>query len=224
MVTADRPNGVAIAAPIAYRADAGVQGTPAHRHIVRSPVDDYFYVMPSCAYLAQLELPSGKCVYRTSNISDPFSWRGWSGHDWTVETVDPYHTSVPPEQLPRYTAAAVNTRLGGGLTWVTSARAFILLGTTTNHADGLNQVEYQWSEDLISWSEPQVLVKLNHTSGIRDGKGALYPTMLDPSDTSRNFERFGSVGHIYWLEFACAEKGACWNRDVVRRPLRVVKV
>ena len=69
--------------------------------------------------------------------------------------------------------------------------------------------------------EPQVLVKLNHTSGIRDGKGALYPTMLDPSDTSRNFERFGSVGHIYWLEFACAEKGACWNRDVVRRPLRV---
>ncbi len=48
--------------------------------------------------------------------------------------------------------------------------------------------------------------------------------MLDPSDTFRNFERFGSVGHIYWLEFACAEKGACWNRDVVRRPLRVVKV
>ena len=55
--------------------------------------------------------------------------------------------------------------------------------------------------------EPQVLVKLHHTSGIRDGKGALYPTMLDPSDTSRNFERFGSVGHIYWLEFACAGEG-----------------
>ena len=221
--TAERPNAVAIAAPIVYRPDAGVQGVPAHRHVVRSPKDGFWYVMPSCAYLSQLELPGGKCVFRTANISDPFSWVGWNGSEWSVSTVDPYTTKVAAEDMPRFTAAAVGTRLTGGLTWVESASAFLILGTTSNE-DKLGQVEYQWSEDLLSWSPPRVLVRLNHTDGIRDGKGALYPTVLDPSDTSRNFERFGSAGHIYWLEFACAsEQGECWNRNVVWRPLRVVR-
>ena len=118
MSTAERPNAVAIAAPIVYRPDAGVQGVPAHRHVVRSPKDGFWYVMPSCAYVSQLELPGGKCVFRTANISDPFSWVGWNGSEWSVSTVDPYTTKVAAEDMPRFTAAAVGTRLTGGLSWV----------------------------------------------------------------------------------------------------------
>jgi hypothetical protein len=62
MLSADNPNGVIASAPIQYQPDAGVQGVPAHRHIVKHPSDGYFYVMPECAYLKQM------------NISGPGRW------------------------------------------------------------------------------------------------------------------------------------------------------
>jgi hypothetical protein len=58
--------------------------------------------------------------------------------------------------------------------------------------------------------------------------GALYPTILDPNSKRRNFDHFEvpfrGVGSIYWMEFACEQRtGACWERDVVQRPLRLVR-
>jgi hypothetical protein len=84
-----RPHGIVVAGPLRYRANAGVQGAPAHRHIVER--DGWFYVMPSCAFLhiADPEVHNVKCVFRTANVSDPSSWRGWDGSAFTVPPFDP---------------------------------------------------------------------------------------------------------------------------------------
>ena len=63
------------------------------------------------------------------------------------------------------------------------------LGTKLNE-NKLGEVVYQSSKDLITWSEPISLYNVTHQRGIRDGKGALYPTILDPnSKRQRDRER-----------------------------------
>ena len=37
---------------------------------------------------------SGNCFIRTKSLTDPRSWRGWNGKDWSVSFVDP----VSPNQ------------------------------------------------------------------------------------------------------------------------------
>jgi hypothetical protein len=211
-----RPNGIVVAGPVRYAADAGAQGAPAHRHIIEK--DGFWYTMPACA------CARGKCVYRSDNISNPDSWKGWDGAAYSVPVFDPY--SEPPlsnASIKAHCPKAVNTRLSGGLNYLSVVGEFVVLGTVLNE-DKFGEVAYQSSKDLIAWSDPVSLIRLNHTAGIRDGKGALYPTMLDPASSRRNFDRFGSAGHIYWTEFACSNPaGACWERDVVRRPLRLVQ-
>ena len=103
----------------------------------------------------------------------------------------------------------------------------MLLGTVTNHTTKLQEVHYQSSTDLLTWSEARLLTVLPNRPGSRDGMVGMYPTMLDPSDTSRNFERFGSggacEGHIYWQRFDCASpSGTCLARNWLRYPLKVV--
>ena len=132
-VTSDeRPHGIAIGAPIPYQPnypnDPGLQGVPAHRSMVFSPKDNFWYTMPTCAYLTQLGKPRGKCVFRTANISDPASWVGWNGSAWSVPgAVDPYVKPVPSADMAKYTAATVNAHLTGP-TYLTSAQAFVLVG------------------------------------------------------------------------------------------------
>ena len=85
----------------------------------------------------------------------------------------------------------------------------------------MSQKRVVWTGRYSKFNASRPIVSVSD-AGIRDGKGALYPTMLDPSTNRRNFDRFGESGYIYWTEFACSNpKGACWERDVVRRPLRL---
>jgi hypothetical protein len=105
VVTSDeRPRGIAIGAPIpylpTYKNLPTIQGMPAHRSMVRSPKDQFWYTMPSCAYLTQLGKPKGKCVFRTANISDPASWVGWNGSSWSVPG------ALPTSMLSRGSACA----------------------------------------------------------------------------------------------------------------------
>lgn len=212
---------VVVAAPFPYVPDAGTQGVPAHRHIVQSPFDGYFYTMPNCAYLHQMKRATGKCVWRTDDLTAPTSWRAWNGTAWGTRGVNPYVAPPSASMMPMYTAKAVNTHLNGGLTFVQAVGEFVIVGSQTNE-QGVVSIMYQSSRDLVSWSPARVLVEIPLRPSLPPtSKDGLYPTMLDPADPSRNFDRFGQTGHIYWTEFDCQSKGLCWRRNVVRYPLAV---
>ena len=220
-----RPNGIVAASPIPYRPDIGVQGSPAHRNIVEK--GGWYYMMPASPLVPELEKGRGKTVWRTGNISDFGSWRGWNGSAFSVRSFDPYtEPALSAGALLAATPMPVNTGLSGSLSYLPTVDAFVIVGTKLNQ-NKLGEVVYQSSKDLITWSDPVSLFNVTHHVGIRDGKGALYPTILDPQSKRQNFDHFEvpsqGVGSIYWLEFACEEPtGACWERDVVRRPLRLV--
>jgi hypothetical protein len=180
--------------------------------MVRSPKDNFWYTMPTCAYLTQLGKQRGKCVFRTANVSDPASWVGWDGNAWSVPgAVDPYIKPVPPADMANYEAAPVNARLGSGPTYLTSAQAFVIVGKNSSQGG----FAYQLSEDLVTWTEPQMM----------GGQGTdapeeeiMYPTMLDPTDTSQNFERFGKTGYVFYSTDGRPPHA------VARRPVRVVHI
>ena len=96
--------------------------------------------------------------------------QGWNGSSFSIPIIDPYTTPLPNASLDTYLPTPVNTRLGGGLNYLSQVGEFVLVGTDF-HDNKMGTVKYQTSKDLISWSEPVVLMKLTHMPGIRDGKG-----------------------------------------------------
>ena len=65
----------------------------------------------------------------------------------------------------------------------------------------------------MTWTEPQLM------GGQEKGapeEEIMYPTLLDPADTSRNFERFGKTGYIFYSTDGRPPHA------VARRPVRVV--
>ena len=223
VLSAERPNGIVVAGPVQYIANGGVQGAPAHRNIVER--NGYYYFMLDCAFLHIIDKQQrkNKCVYRTRNISDPSSWKGWNGDSYAVPVFDPYTQAAPSNSsIKKLLPAPVNTSLSGSLVWLREVGEWVIVGTTFNE-NKFGQVYYQSSKDLLHWSEAVLLLNLSHTPAIRDGKGALYPSIVDPSSSRRNFDDFGTDGYIFWTEFSCPSTGECWERNVVRRTLRLVK-
>jgi hypothetical protein len=113
--------------------------------------------------------------------------------------------------MATYTAAPVNARLTSAPTYLTTAQAFVIVGKHpipgSQSSAGFG---YQLSEDLVTWTEPQVM-------GGPIEEEIMYPTMLDPSDTSLNFERFGAEGMLFYSTDGRPPKA------VFRRPVRVQK-
>lgn len=133
------------------------------------------------------------------------------------------YTQTPPDKNAS-TPQGLNTHLTGGLNYLRTVGEFILLGTVNSGAAPWGQIVYQSSKDLLNWSDPVVLLTLTHIPGVRDGKAALYPGILDPRSQRRNFDDFGTEGYLFYLQFRCgAPTGECWERDVIRRRVTLVQ-
>jgi hypothetical protein len=50
---------------------------------------------------------NGTCVFRTSDPTNPASYRGWNGSEWSTEWVNPYEEHTPESELWRRTCKAV---------------------------------------------------------------------------------------------------------------------
>ena len=82
----------------------------------------------------------------------------------------------------------------------------------------VNGFYYSLSSDLIHWSRPALILEgeMPWTYRCGDADPILYPSVLDPSSTSRNFETTGRRPYLYFTRdhyFACREG---LNRDLIR--------
>jgi hypothetical protein len=84
--------------------------------LVQGP-DGYLYALLGCgegAHLPSVAFPhGGKCVYRTKNISNVGSWRGWDGERWSASVVDPYASPAPPT-VGHFAAVVGSDLVGSG--------------------------------------------------------------------------------------------------------------
>jgi len=197
------------------------QGMATQSNIIsRNTQQGTFYFMFAQAF-PNHGIRNGGCIFRSKNIDDPTSWRGWDGNDFTVNmSKNAYFDAVHPRQnlcKPLFNNFSI-------VSWSynTVLKKYLAIGMSTQ------ALVYVVSDDMIHWSQPTVLKttpSLQEYSMSKPGSGVsrmTYPSVIDPTSTGRNFEYSGEHPYLYYTRFYPKTSKRDWqHRDMFRVPLEV---
>jgi len=158
--------------------------------------DGYYYSLFSSVKDPLGVLKDGTCIMRTQNISSASSWEIWTDAGW-----DSSETAVC-KPLKGLSFGNLS------LTFNKYLNKYIMLG--------MNEfgVYFILSEDLFSWILPTYIYNFSKYPP----ESYWYPSLLDPSDNSRNFEFTGREAYIYFTKFN-GPYGSI-DRDLMRQKIR----
>jgi hypothetical protein len=141
-------------------------------------------------------------------------WRAWDGAAFAMSFLDPYTT--PDLDPVDYTCPSVVEAPISGLSYNTYLERFVAIA-------GYGRIDpvgiyYITSEDLINWSEPTLIAEAvwNWTNGYQTPYDA-YPTLVDPTSDSRNFDTTGQFPYLYYTRVNTLSP---LDFDLIRVPLR----
>lgn len=200
----------------------------------------YIFTLVSGGGAANSGQPSGNCLFRTTDLLDPTSWRGWDGQGFNVTMVDPY--KVTPENPSSHYCqpigpTSVGSSIGTVALHVSSGLYLMVWGEQVweTMPDGKRAprgyVFSSTSSDLISWAPRRVVEQVSlwgsecptdPTSWTTYGYPGLLSLMAGPT---RNFEHIEhDVVYLYKTAF---RRNSCTNttaRDLVRKILAITLV
>lgn len=217
---ADQPQPRVVASvPYRYVPDKGPLGMFSPSNIVHNPTDNYYYAL---VYLNLYGLTPqvGTCLIRTKNLADPTSWRAWSGgHSFNTSFVDPYRSQDDPNAhlcMPLHHLGPGDMQ-PGSLSYSTVARQWLWVGQAIGGA------YFSQSSDLINWTSPKLFFPAQVTWNYQCGNAdpIEYPTLIDPTSTSRNFDTVGDTAYVYFTQFHPAGCQLGLNRDLMRLEVQV---
>ncbi len=207
--------------PYPYAPDSGPIGVFNPSNIIDRG-DGYYYTL---VHVEQYQAQSrGTCLMRTANLADPTSWRAWDGEGFNIQFVDPY-----PRATDRPEDYVCEPVARDGMTWSVTFNTYFgrfLRTLTADRYDSskgrtVSGVYYSLSDDLIQWAKPQLLLEAGRPSTYQCGDPApiLYPALLDPTSSSRNFETTGKRAYLYFTRFNDTACMLTFDRDLVRIPI-----
>ena len=223
-----RPDGAALVAglPYRYRGDEGRRsGIFSPSNIVLHEGQYYAFVWAEALGVQK----RGACLMRTQRLDDPKAWRAFDGQDFTIRFTDPYREPVadPTRHVCAPVASAVLTSTVRSLAWHVPTKRWIgMLSMARPKAAGAPPVAGIWwstSPDLLRWTAPRLLWAvplLTHLDCDRPD-AYYYPSLLDPTSQSRNFETVGTQAYLYLTRLNLEGCRITWNRDLVRLPVRI---
>jgi hypothetical protein len=200
-----------------------VEGYMNPSNIIRGPQGYYYSMIRSVKSIFTSEYDW--CPMRTDTLSDPSSWRAWDGTGFSLHMQSPYVTYDPIplcttlHQSFQYSSTAT-------LTFNTYLERYMLLFNAPQTVNGEEVCGHFFapSIDLIHWSDPQLITKIQlpwcsnpPSSELLEPVWVLYPSMIDHADSTTNFERPGRTPYLYYTRFN-NEWGL--DRDLVRVPLQ----
>jgi hypothetical protein len=164
----------------------------------------------------------GACLLRTDRIADPTAWRAFDGQDFTISlgqtrpTVGPAHErrGCAPVRAPGSTIASIaRHRASGRFIALIAARR-----TPEPAAPPVTGFWYMVSDDLLTWSEPDLLFAAPLMFAYRCGAPEVfaYPSLLDPDSPSLTFESVGDRAWLYLTRFNMRSCELSRDRDLVR--------
>jgi hypothetical protein len=123
--------------------------------------------------------PPGYCLFRTSEIADPSSWRAWDGRGFTAAFPAPASHEPPPDGphcAPVFTASL------GSILWLEDQGQFLAVAVhqTPNTAPTRFDVVTADSNDLIHWGPVHELLQIAHGSSksCADKARYMYPSLV----------------------------------------------
>jgi hypothetical protein len=167
--------------------------------------------------------PSGACLFRSDNPSDPGSWRAFDGKGFTVAYADPYRSTAKPpaacrpiEPFPAPVGAVVRHRATGTFIAVFQAKADG--GAFTQSGFYVTS-----SRDLLVWDTPRLILAGKTLYDDSCGAGSLisYPSLLDRDAQGRNFDDFGDEAELYFATLKVEGCSVTSDRDLVRRRVAI---
>lgn len=166
--------------------------------------------------------PAGTCLFRTAKIKDLNSWMAYDGQEFGSRAGDPYGSaaqpSVPCQPLNLHGPPS-------SVSYYPLAEMFIAVFQTGPHPEFPNgRIAYQWSQDLIHWSEDRTLLDVPTMGGGADCSLPYrygYPSIADPNSPSRNFDVITKSPLLFLTRFHTDKCNLPPNRDLIAVPLTI---
>jgi hypothetical protein len=219
------PANLVASMPYQYVPDSGRYGVFAPSNIISKDGFYYAFVLVSRAFEQQ---EAGECLMRTTDLGDAKSWRAWDGQGFNVRFIDPYREAAEPRT--RHTCKPVDPddlKLAESVVYDTLINKYIAIGGAAKfdptRGDDVWGFYYTTSDDLLNWSDRQLLLETpryaTHMCG--DPDPLVYPSILDPSSTDRNYNTADQTAYVYFTRFNYVNCALGWDRDLLRVPVQI---
>lgn len=179
---------------------------------------------------------SGSCLMRTSTLGDPASWRAWDGSGFNLRLTSPYVTGNPA--TPCTLVEQRDTGLPSGiLVYSTYLGRYLKVGIGLRDGEGRSICGFFFtlSADLIHWSKRYLIVQTTlagfctadpQLSEPLEPVAVQYPSIVDHTDTTINFEKAGRMPYLYYVRYPrSVDDPLYWSdRALVRVPLTFTRL
>jgi hypothetical protein len=166
----------------------------------------------------------GICLVRTTDVGNPKLWRGWDGHSFSVNFVDPYRENIanPLSHTCQPLANLIPNAMGAVVRHEPSG-TFIAVQPSTGERGREVGIYYSTSNDLINWTVPQLLVSrpMYDKFQCQDAASYGYPSILDKDSTSRVYDTVTDRPYLYLTRYPLKNCVRGPLRDLVRLNLRI---
>jgi len=217
------PNHFIGTAPYRYVKDGGRVGPYMASNIIKK--DNFYYMLIQNGKYKDQE--RGTCIARTNDLNNPKTWRMWDGAGYKINFIDPYRSkSDPKNHVCKPVATKEISNIADSLTYNTYLKKYIIVGESIYGYAGEKEegIYYSSSSDLINWSPKKILwkTKIFHTWAAGDQNPIGYPSLIDPTSSTRNYETTGQRPYLYFTRMNWAG-GNKQDRDLVRIQIEFTK-
>jgi hypothetical protein len=206
-----------------YEAGVGPSGVFTPSNIVTGP-DGARYV------LVRVRIPGGPrgvCLLRTTRVGSPGAWRAWNGRAFAGVFTDPYRSQPMGTAPCTLLDPGLIAEMADSLTYNFALHRFLLVGLAPpgplSVGPQVTGIYYSTSSDLIHWT-PRTLVApaVATHSYICGGPAPIaYPSVVDPSSSSRTYATSGHSPFLYFTQFHYTSCHQTPDRDLMRVRLEV---
>jgi hypothetical protein len=195
---------VIAASPFGHEVDQGRHRGFFHPSNIIAKDGAYYTLIATTGWKGQ---KSGVCLFRTRELGANARWQAYAKGAFSAEFPDPYQS---PQKEPRSCetigpfptpVASLSRHRDSGL----YLAVFQIFAGTKRGADDPYPVSGFYtatSRDLITWSEPTLLLETPTLYDNACGAEVLrsYPSLIDPLSQSRNFEDVGETAYLTYSE------------------------
>ena len=206
-------------------------------NVLSSPQNDGYHYMLVMRHILN-GYKTGLCLWRSDNLSDPLSWRGWNGSisnmsDFTVQSIDPYYNYTESDIDPSDHVCAILPSLSNDIrfswTYNTVIEGYIGVGLADKVKFPDNTISdavmYSVSKDMFEWTEPVPFLKINASADTPDNTThEMYPSLIDETSAGFNYEYTGQFPYLYLtMDYPETQQYGDRRRDIVRIKLNITK-
>lgn len=168
----------------------------------------------------------GACLLRSADLDDPFGWRAWDGHDFTVPMRPDAAAGTPASTPPCTVIPGIPASIGSVSRLAGDAGFVALIAARQRHDAASEPVAGIYalrSPDLVRWSKPRLVLAapLMWARTCTDAAVMAYPSLLDAFSPSPSFESVSGRAHLYLTRFKPRDCRLVMERDLVRYPVEI---